>query len=109
MNLKANMTNEAGFNLAEYEATCTVQPFSSGSQFAEWEDRNCGRCVKSASNTWDQVSTPCPVYQCVIDELLGLACINDGKVPDEIAERSGYLANQGKYTWDCPERELVAK
>lgn len=75
--------------------------FSNGTQFTDWEARNCMECIKSSSHADGD---------CDIDEALTLACCGDGKVSGEIAERMGLLDNtpprqEGfSYTWDCPER-----
>lgn len=83
-----------------------VRPFSTGSQFADWCDRNCSRCVKYEPDG--------PAAACQIDHALMDAQIGDGSVPPEIAERLGYVEDiawndEGFfYTWDCPERVLSA-
>lgn len=76
----------------------SVTPFSNGAQFGDWCARNCNRCEKYNSETFDGT--------CDIDGALGMAYIDSGEVEDSIAERMGYTANREAYTWDCPERVL---
>lgn len=81
-----------------------VRPFSCGSQYGDWRDRNCFRCVKSYEHM-----EPKPKDgkgPCEIDNAVGLAYIGSGAVTPDIARRMGY-ANVGVYGWDCPERELA--
>ena len=83
-----------------------VRPFSCGSQYGDWRDRNCFRCVKSYEH-----AEPKPkdgMGPCVIDNAVGIAYIGSGSVTPEIAKRMGYTGeNEGAYGWDCPERDLV--
>ena len=74
-----------------------VRPFSNGSQYADWQARNCNRCAKYNPERYDGA--------CDIDGALGIAYIGTGTVPDDIARRMGYLDNQDAFTWDCPERQ----
>lgn len=77
-------------------------PFSNGTQYGDWTDTNCNRCKKSAqqlpeSSIYD--------YNCVIEEALLEAYVTDGEVEEQIANRMGYLLNQDKDIWMCPEVE----
>ena len=77
-----------------------ISPFSCGTQYMDWEAANCLRCKKSVDVNDD-------VFVCDIQEALGLACIGDGYVTDDIARRMGYFDNNGKgsfaYCWKCNE------
>lgn len=81
-------------------------PFSTGSQFADWCSRNCDRCVK-----YEPEGAPAA---CEIDHALLAAQCGDGSVTQDIAERLGYVEGTAFtedgffYTWDCPERILNA-
>ena len=81
-----------------------VSPFSSGSQDAAWDSRNCQRCKKGYYNSGEK-------FVCDIEQALFEAYCNDGYVSEEIAKRMGYYENNGEdgfsYTWVCPERELT--
>jgi len=77
----------------------TERPFDSGSQFADWQARNCERCVK-----WDE--NDADPEKCDLDYAIGSAYIGDGEVPVEIARRIGRREGEARYTWDCPERVL---
>lgn len=71
--------------------------FSSGSQYGDWVASNCERCAK-----YDVNDLP----TCEIDEALGLAYLDDGKVTPEIALRAGVNEeNANKYVWPCSEVE----
>lgn len=78
-----------------------IRPFHCGSQFADWEDRNCNRCYKSATDTRRGT--------CSLQQRLGEAYWGNGTVTAKVAERIG-LNDETKfaYTWDCPEREEKA-
>ena len=73
-----------------------VSPFSCGTQFADWIDRNCMRCIKYNPEE--------ATGECEIDDALISAYLGDGEVTEEIAERMGYRSAANLYTWDCPER-----
>lgn len=74
------------------------RPFHSGSQFADWQDRNCGRCWKF------DIEAAFDESKCEIDAALGDAMFGDGTVSAEIALRMGFT-DPVSYTWVCPERE----
>ena len=70
-------------------------PFSCGSQYASWCERNCHVCTKFNEHNSNE--------SCEIDQALLLAEFGDGSVTDEIYTRMNAQAEA--YTWDCPERE----
>jgi hypothetical protein len=76
------------------------RPFSCGSQYIDWQARNCERCAKYNAEEADPLL-------CELDFALGVAALTDGEVPDDIARRMGYSGDPQQFTWDCPERELV--
>ncbi len=77
-----------------------IRPFSSGTQFGAWRERNCEGCKLYNEDVFDG--------QCQIDEALGLAYMGGGTVTAEIAQRMGYEdVVPGPWTWDCPERVPV--
>lgn len=84
-----------------------VRPFSCGSQYGDWRDRNCWRCVKSYEKTEPRPNDG--MGPCEMDNALGLAYLGTGRVSKEIAKRIGYKHEDSFYGWDCPERELAAK
>lgn len=74
-----------------------VRPFSNGSQFADWTASNCERCAKGApigSAEWPT---------CPIEYALAYACIDDGTITQEIADRMGYEHSTARYVWMCCE------
>lgn len=81
----------------------SVQPFSNGSQYGDWQDRNCTGCWKSSTNR--DPDKPFHRFNCQIDKALGEAYWGDGQVSDEIANRMGLDPKSEAYTWQCPERE----
>lgn len=76
-----------------------VRPFHSGSQFADWQASNCGRCKREENADRNKPPT-CPILYA-----LSLACIGSGYVPLEIAERAGWKQGEWPYTWPCTEVE----
>lgn len=76
----------------------SVRPFDSGSQYADWQERNCEGCKKFDAAKFKG--------RCDIDGAVGAAYFGEGSVSDEIAVRMGYTGpNIGAYSWACPERE----
>ena len=77
------------------------RPFHCGSQAADWEEANCEHCAKG---TPDDEIPACPIQRAIFDAYFG-----DGRVPEDIAERMGYLANSPprqkgfSYNWRCGE------
>jgi hypothetical protein len=73
------------------------QPFTSGTQWADWQNRNCANCAKGAEDFINTERFPaCPIYAAIV-----LAYAGDGTVPAEIAERMA-VPERG-YTWQCGE------
>lgn len=73
-----------------------VRPFSSGSQFGDWTERNCERCKKSSEDG----------SKCDLELALCMAYFGDGTISREEAGRIGCDKSKRLYTWDCTEREL---
>lgn len=82
-----------------------IYPFSNGSQYADWLQRNCDKCALYSEEK----------PECDIDIAFLHAQVNGGSIPEEIAKRCGYTEahkdfhadprnNAPPYTWDCPER-----
>jgi hypothetical protein len=72
-------------------------PFSTCSQYGDWAASNCWRCTKDAPIG---VVPTCPI-QIAVDN----ACFDDGTVSEDIAQRMGFLENEGHYVWPCVEVE----
>lgn len=70
--------------------------FSCGSEYLDWQDRNCHRCVK------DYVPET-EAAPCELENAIAGAAVGDGTIPDELAER----LKVGIYgpARECPERE----
>ncbi len=73
----------------------TLRPFANGSQFVDWEDRNCSVCSK--------------LGDCSMSVALTVACFGDGTLSEASARGIGFLKSDGttrslEYVWDCPER-----
>lgn len=89
-------------------APIRVRPFSNGSQFSDWEDRNCWRCKKSYHNNppgkrEDGYDMP---YNCELDEAITVAYLGDGTLSEEQGKRIGYTeSDPPHYTWKCAEFE----
>jgi len=73
-----------------------ITPFSCGTQFGDWQERNCENCNKFDSDNPDNSN-------CEIDEALLIAYFDDGTVSAEIAKRMGYT---DKEDYTCHEIEL---
>lgn len=58
-----------------------IRPFSNGSEFADWVERNCENCAKHNLN----------YPECDIDIALTESYFGDGTISKEIALRMGYL------------------
>jgi hypothetical protein len=71
-----------------------ISPFSSGTQYLDWLDKNCCHCKKYTGENGD----------CEINDAISLAACGDGTVSAKIAKRMGY-ASPLAYCWECPERE----
>ena len=84
-----------------------IIPFSCGSQYLDWQVSNCGRCKKAASLE----DVKADKFTCEIERAIGVACISDGTVSAEIAQRMGYIDNnppktkEFSYLWQCGEVE----
>ena len=72
-----------------------IRPFSCGTQYIDWENANCCQCKKYS----DDASA------CDLQLALSVACVGDGTIDWETAERIGY--EQGQYCWACSEIELT--
>lgn len=78
------------------------RPWYCGTQYADWDERNCLRCALCG----DLRSSECPIFIGIVDAFFG-----DGSVGEETARRCGYLKADGDletaHNWDCPERVVV--
>lgn len=74
----------------------TVIPFSNGTQYMDWTERNCCRCVKG----WRESQG----YKCDLEIALAKASVFHGRITEAIAKRIGLPGNELALTWDCPER-----
>ena len=80
-----------------------MRPFSSGSQYENWSDQNCGECARS------NYPDPLPEPPCPLELALLEACFDDGQVSNDVAERIGALdarppRREGSlYCWRCKE------
>lgn len=75
-----------------------VYPFSNGSEYMDWEARNCGRCNKV---TYDEADIP--ESRCVLFNALFDAQIGDGSVTAAIGVRLG-MAPGKLHCGPCMER-----
>jgi hypothetical protein len=75
-----------------------VHPFSNGSQFCDWEERNCLRCAK-------QIGEKAIRYKCVLQKAMHSAYWNDGTISKQEGDRIGFNLEANVYGWECPERE----
>ena len=81
-------------------------PFSNGTEFECWDDRNCDRCVKGAGNNGDALV--CPIEEALTEALFG-----DGEMRFEMAARMGLHERERTHApdglpylgWPCKEFE----
>jgi hypothetical protein len=61
-------------------------PFSNGTDFAAWSDRNCWECARNIADPADAVPEPgnCPLYEALADAYVG-----DGEILVSLARRYG--------------------
>ncbi len=71
--------------------------FSNGTQYMQWNARNCDRCSKVTFNKFHEPVSTCPLWNAIADSMC-----DDGDFTPEMAKRLGHKS--GAYTWDCPER-----
>lgn len=73
--------------------TDQVRPFSNGSEFREWTDRNCHGCARFTAPP-----------SCELERALALGYIGDGTIPLAIAIRLGCDTTWLGYpATPCPE------
>jgi len=71
-----------------------IRPFACGTQFMDWERRNCERCAKAWAD--DE-------FHCDLQKALSLGAVGDGTITTEVARRIGFT-DPLRFSWDCPER-----
>lgn len=76
--------------------TGRMSPFSCGTQYMDWADKNCGNCKRDV--------TCCPIALALEE-----ACWGDGMISHEIAERVGAIRWRGHYCWPCGELEPASQ
>lgn len=79
----------------------TIRPFSSGTEFADWENANCARCSHTGQDAWKDGGE----YHwgtCEMEDRLTEACIGDGQVPELLCIEHGWGNDPGY--WVAPPR-----
>ena len=66
-----------------------MRVFSTGSQYADWSNRNCDTCKHQDD--------------CNVERRLFEGYLKDGEVSESDARIIGFIDNREAYTWDCPE------
>jgi len=79
-------------------------PFSCGTQYGDWRDRNCDRCSKGQS--YDAETDSWGPWRCPLERALSEAALGDGTVSRSVARRIGLPWHDGDYSWDCHAREI---
>ncbi len=81
-----------------------ARPFHCGTQFVDWTARNCDRCALGRGSDPDVTLDD---LVCELERAVTWACMDDGTVSREVADRIGATAAGVRaLTWDCPERKL---
>ena len=75
-----------------------MRPFSSGSQFMDWESANCERCKNAAFYVDGRMPDHCDIQVAIAEAAMG-----DGHITDEIADRM--TRSDGRYNWPCGEAD----
>jgi hypothetical protein len=82
-----------------------IRPFSNGTQFMDWQSRNCCRCKKHELIDVEAGISTCEIAEAIADHACG------DPLSGDMARRMGYLhpdgeTNDHRYTWDCTERVI---
>jgi hypothetical protein len=73
-----------------------VRPFHCGSQYADWESRNCDNCTKGLKIGRAR-------FRCPLQKAITIAYWDDGTVSEDIADRIGVPKAGDRWGWRCPE------
>ncbi len=73
-------------------------PFSNGSEYRAWRDKNCSVCKKKYDYTNPDGSPYNP--ECFAEEEIARACVSSGEINEPTYRFIGL--DKG---WDCPHRE----
>lgn len=76
--------------------------FSTGSQYADWNSRNCDSCKKGFDKRHSK-------FRCDYEFALGVAFCGDGLITEEVARAIGFLDSEGCDIWECPGWERGRK
>ncbi len=77
-----------------------VRPFSSGTQWIDWQDRNCCECKRIPEDEW-RSERGVAWGLCELYDALCEASINDGTISYLQAEAIGAIKFKGYFIWDC--------
>ena len=73
--------------------------FSNGTEFMQWQARNCEKCVKAVF--YDEKKDRCPKYRCAVQKHIEEAAITDG-----CGNKRDYEAT---HSYDCPYKHADRK
>ena len=73
--------------------------FSNGTEFMEWQSRNCEKCVKAVF--YDEKKDYYPKYRCAVQKHIEEAAITDGR-----GNKRDYEAT---HSLDCPYKQTERK
>ena len=76
-----------------------ITPFSNGTEFMMWHDRNCSRCSK-----YEHISTIRNKARCKFAFDIDFATAYDGKIPLNTAKWIGY--KDGELNYDCNMKNI---
>ncbi len=79
--------------------TKEITPFSNGTEFMWWTDRNCDHCQRYENESTKIEDAGCPLIFSI-----ELASVTDGKITLDIAQRIGLDSNNRLSTF-CKEFE----
>lgn len=84
------------------KAKSEYPPFSNGTEFMVWTDRNCDRCVKASHLRETIAGEEYTKFRCVVQKEIILAAA----FPDEYVSKRTYKICQKR---DCPYRQETRK
>lgn len=74
----------------------TFRPFSNGSEYRYWKERNCETCTKDFDEQTGK-------SRCELEEAIAFAAFGDGTIPRAIADRIGVVEKPYAHLGACLE------
>lgn len=81
-----------------------VMPFSNGTEFMRWQERNCLQCCR-----YSNVSSKRSNAKCKLAFDLDFACIDDGTISSKTANKIGLVGNYLKDKCNDFNKPIIRK